>query len=125
MSVFVNFTNHPSEKWNNKQRSAALEYGSIIDLPFPSISPEFTDSELKNLADLYVSKILELSPACVLCQGETVFSCLTAYILTSHNVNTVSAVSRRNVTESIDPNGRTVKNSVYEFECFRKFIFIL
>lgn len=124
MSTFVNFTNHPSQNWSDKQKSAALKYGSILDLPFPSIAPELTDTELQTLADLYVRKILALSPACVLCQGETVFTCLVAHILTSHNVLTVSAVSRRNVTEVTDSDGVTVKKSVFEFECFRKFIFI-
>ena len=124
MSAFVNFTNHPSKNWCEKQMSAALQYGSVIDLPFPSISPKMSDDELLNLAKSCVSSILALSPACVLCQGETVFTCLVANMLMSYGVCTVSAVSRRNVYEQIMPDGNTFKKSVFEFECFRKFIFI-
>ena len=35
--VFVNFTNHPSETWEEKQIEAAHQYGKIVDLPFPNV----------------------------------------------------------------------------------------
>ena len=124
MSAFVNFTNHPCKNWSEKQMSAALQYGCVIDIQFPSIDPHMSDDALLNLAKSCVHSILAHSPACVLCQGETVFSCLVANMLSSYNVCTVSAVSIRNAAEQIMPDGRTVKKSVFEFECFRKFIFI-
>lgn len=37
--AFVNFTNHPSEYWEEKQLKEALKYGKIYDLPFPAIDP--------------------------------------------------------------------------------------
>lgn len=123
MTGFVNFTNHPSAKWCEKQLGAAGAYGEIVDVLFPDISPDSTNEELLALADSCVEKILELSPAFVLCQGEAVFSCMVAYKLFSRNIPVGAAVSRRNVIESIDTNGCTVKKSVFEFEGFRRFIF--
>ncbi len=31
---FINFTNHPSDKWMPMQRKAAECYGKIVDLAF-------------------------------------------------------------------------------------------
>ena len=48
--MFVNFSNHPSQYWDNSQREASLDYGELIDIPFPQISPNANDGELEKLA---------------------------------------------------------------------------
>ena len=36
--MFINLSNHPSLKWNEDQKKAALEMGGrIIDMPFPPV----------------------------------------------------------------------------------------
>jgi len=125
MSLFLNFTNHPYQNWSDKQKQAAHEIGEVKDLPFPAISPYLSAEQIEELADSYAKKIIELSPCCVLCQGEAVFSGLMAFILTSNNIKTVSAVSVRNVLEYKDENGRTIKKSIFEFCGFRKYLFFL
>ena len=75
------------------------------------------------LANSNIEKIVEMSPCCVLCQGESVFSALMAFILTSKNIKTVSAVSVRSALEYQDENGRTVKKSIFEFCGFREYLF--
>lgn len=123
--MFVNFTNHPFENWSDEQKKAAQEIGGEIkDLPFPAISPDMSGDQLTELASAYVEKIVELSPSCVLCQGESVFSALMAFILTSKKIKTVSAVSERSVLEYQD-DGRTVKRSIFNFRGFREYLFVV
>ncbi len=39
-NYFLNISNHPSDKWTEKQLNSALELADqIIDLPFPNINP--------------------------------------------------------------------------------------
>ena len=35
--MFLNFSNHPSDRWNKAQRQAAERYGEIRDVPFPDV----------------------------------------------------------------------------------------
>lgn len=126
MTLFLNFTNHPFENWSDEQKKAAQEIGGEIkDLPFPAISPQLSADQIKELANSYVEKIVKMSPSCVLCQGESVFSSLMAFSLTEKNIRTVSAVSERKVLEYQDENGRTVKKSIFEFCGFRDYLFPL
>ena len=124
MSGFINFTNHSSDRWNEKQLSEAKKYGNITDIPFPSISPTISEKELLSLAEDYTEKILSHEPSCVLCQGESVFSTLMVTMLIKRGIETVAAASTRKVTETVSPDGKTIKNAVFEFECFRKYIIV-
>ena len=123
MSLFLNFTNHPYENWSDEQKKAAQKIGEVKDLPFPAISPYLSADQIVELANSNIEKIVEMSPCCVLCQGESVFSALMAFILTSKNIKTVSAVSVRSALEYQDENGRTVKKSIFEFCGFREYLF--
>ena len=31
-NIFINFSNHSSDRWSNEQKKAALNYGEIIDI---------------------------------------------------------------------------------------------
>ena len=33
--IFINFSNHPSDRWDDKQKKASEQYGRIKDIPFP------------------------------------------------------------------------------------------
>ncbi len=123
MSLFLNFTNHPYENWSDEQKKAAQKIGEVKDLPFPAISLYLSAEQIVELANSNIEKIVEMSPCCVLCQGESVFSALMAFILTSKNIKTVSAVSVRSALEYQDENGRTVKKSIFEFCGFREYLF--
>ena len=37
--MFINYTNHPSDKWSARQYDEACKYGVIYDMPFPDINP--------------------------------------------------------------------------------------
>lgn len=49
--VFVNLSNHPSADWSEEQKNAALAYGEIIDVSFPSVPPSCSDKAMQKLAD--------------------------------------------------------------------------
>lgn len=64
-SLFINLSNHPSELWSKEQIEAAQEYGDIVDLPFPDVSPNAGKDEIEALVKEYLCKVMELS------QGKT------------------------------------------------------
>ncbi len=123
MSAFVNFTNHRLEHWCDRQRKAAEKYGTIIDIPFPAIESEMTEKEMRCLAKQYYEKITVEKPSVVLCQGESVFSFLVTSMLLKGGLTVVAAVSRREVLETVNEKGETIKNAVFRFEEFRRYIY--
>ena len=36
--MFINFSNHPSDAWGEVQLNAAMEYGDVMDVPFPAVN---------------------------------------------------------------------------------------
>lgn len=55
--VFVNLSNHPSADWSEEQKKAALAYGGIIDVPFPSVPSSCSDKVMQKLADKAVGAV--------------------------------------------------------------------
>ena len=51
MKKFVNCSNHPSRLWSVMQRETAEKYGEIVDVPFPAVACDLTDSGLEELAE--------------------------------------------------------------------------
>ncbi len=41
---FLNLSNHPSAAWNADQLAAAQKLGSVVDLPFPVVTPSATSA---------------------------------------------------------------------------------
>jgi len=48
--MFINFSNHPSSMWGEKQKTEAEKYGLIEDLPFPAVSAHADRKEVQDLA---------------------------------------------------------------------------
>lgn len=131
--MFINYTNHPSAFWGEKQKIEAGKYGEIVDMPFPNISPQMTVQEMKDLVkqetDRIVTAVRSEDPSAVLCQGESVFTYMLVNSLLNKRLNArrwesglcnlkvVSAVSERKVVEIIE--GDVTRKEV-EF-CFEKF----
>ena len=51
--MFINHTNHLTQYWSQEQLAAAHQYGEVIDLPFPSVDPQASSSEVMDLAQEY------------------------------------------------------------------------
>ena len=116
MYCFINFSNHPSDKWDNSQREAALEYGEIIDIPFPNVDPDFSELDIDLLSDKYVREITEYDPAAVMCQGEFTLCFSLAQKLQALGITVLSACSKRDVVEK---DGKKI--SVFRFVKFREY----
>ena len=118
--MFINLTNHASENWSKAQLEAAKEYGEIIDLQFPNVSPEASKEEIDLLANEYLDEILECETTCVLCQGEFCFSYALINKLKEHHVKVVAACSERIVEEETSASG-TRRISYFKFVQFREY----
>lgn len=116
MRCFVNFSNHPSGKWDNAQREAALEYGEIIDVPFPSVDPDLGERDIDSLSDKYVREITEYDPVAVMCQGEFTLCFSVTQKLQALGIKVLSACSKRDV---IEKDGKRI--SVFRFVKFREY----
>jgi len=119
--VFINFTNHPSRNWDEKQLKDALEYGEIIDIPFPQVPATASREELYALAERCVSKITEYAPAAVLCQGEFCLAYQVIRRLSEKDVKVVAACSDRKVEEWRREDGSMQKEVIFRFVQFREY----
>ena len=134
--MFINYTNHPSASWGEKQTNEAKKYGEIRDMLFLNISPQMTIQELMKLAKEHGDNIIAVveyeENSAVLCQGESVFTyMLVNYLLSKklgahrwqsglRNLKVLSAVSERKVVEIVDGDV-TQKKSEFYFEGFREY----
>lgn len=114
--VFINFTNHPSNKWSDEQRKAAAKYGDIVDVPFPKVDPKMSSEEIKAITEEFVDKIINYNPTAVLCQGEFTVCYNVVSKLKKDGVMVLSACSERIVQETNE--GKIVK---FKFEQFREY----
>ena len=119
--VFVNYTNHPSDKWSKAQLEAAQDYGEVIDMPFPNILPNASESDISSMAEKACQKLEQLSPAAVLCQGEFSFVYQIVRRMTKRKIPVLAACSERIVAESTDENGVTHRTSEFKFVQFRQY----
>ena len=122
-SVFVNFSNHPSSHWSEKQLSAARELSSdipVIDVKFPDVSADASEEDIQNIAEIYANKITEYSPAAVMCMGEFGVCHKVVELLRSKGITTVYSCSERKAVELKTDNG-IEKTSVFSFVKFRKY----
>jgi len=58
MKVFLNFTNHPTSKWNDQQIAEAKKFGEIVDVSFPVIPPEASDFEVSHIINKTLGEAL-------------------------------------------------------------------
>ncbi|MCR5123421.1 MAG: hypothetical protein K6B74_13495 [Ruminococcus sp.] len=121
MKYFINISNHPSERWSDKQKSTAERYGEIVDLSFPPISPYADSDEIDRLVSEYCGKTEEHDCAAVMVQGEFVFTYRLVGRLKEKGITVLSACSERRAAEHTDESGNTVKTSEFVFVGFREY----
>ena len=134
--MFVNFSNHPSQKWSKEQLDAAVALGGIVvDVPFPVVPPTATCDDVRRLAEGEVAAILALvltsdpsHPIVVLVQGEMtltfgIVAMLMDSVHSTHDrpIRCVAACSDRRTVEVVQPDGSTKKESVFAFVDFRDY----
>jgi hypothetical protein len=117
--MLVNFTNHPSAGWSEKQRRAAQRYGEVLDMAFPDVPPQCSEADVEALAQRAVRQILAQKPTAVLCQGEMTLTYKVVRRLLQQNVTVLAACTERRVCERIEPDGTVKKQAIFEFAGFR------
>ena len=126
MGVFINFSNHPTNRWTLEQKNAAHELAdcdTIIDLKFPRVPTDADFDEIEDLAFDYVDQIAEIAgdkQCYVMVQGEASLSCAVVCIInnrTERNIIPVCATSERLAEEQ--PDG-VIKHR-FEFVRFRRY----
>lgn len=118
--LLVNFSNHPSRYWDNKQREASRDYGELVDMPFPKIAPNATNEELQKLTYLYVQRITSLgSPKeiNVHIMGEMTFTYMIVTKLKELGIRCVASTTERKTSYSEDGT----KLSEFSFVRFREY----
>lgn len=116
--MFINHSNHPSEQWDEAQRKEAESYGTIVDMPFPSVNPNHISDEVQEMVNLNGESILNHTPSVVMVQGEFTYTYKMVDFLKKHQIKVVAATSERLVKTLED--GKT-KQVEFNFVQFREF----
>ncbi len=120
--MLINFSNHPSRKWDAKQLEASSFYGAIIDIRFPKIDPEWDEEQIRCLGNQYVKKIIDLAvnrdeTVTVHVMGEMTFSQFVTRRLMKAGLRCIASTTERDV--EID---KSMKISEFSFVRFRDYI---
>ena len=118
--MFVNLSNHPSKTWSETQIKAALQYGSIIDIPFPVVSANGDEDYILKLVDDYKTQIIsQFNPSCdvIHVMGELCFTFTLIQQLKEKGFVCLASTSER-VVEEKEPGIKEVK---FEFMRFRTY----
>ena len=122
--MFINISNHPSNRWDKKQLEAAMELTSdnqIEDIQFPAVPATATTTDVISMADSLYSDIMSKRPEAVMVAGEFTLAYTIIKLLMQHGVRVVAACSDRCTHEVVNEDGTTTKTTVFEFIQFREF----
>jgi len=116
---FINFSNHSSVKWSEKQLMAALQYGEIGEFPFPIVSPEMNADAVHKMADEYVKQLVNTFGAeiTVHIMGEMTFTFMVVTRLKELGIRCVASTTERKTTYNADGT----KLSEFSFVKFREY----
>ena len=114
--TFVNCSNHPSVRWAEDQLNAAKNFGDIVDIAFPNVSPKATHENVSRMAVDLAGQIETCHPNAVMVQGEMTLTYELVRRLKADGIVCLAACSERRTIE----NGN-VKTSVFEFVQFRSY----
>ncbi len=120
--MLINLTNHPSNKWSDKQLDAAIEHWKeITDLAFPQIPPEWNTDQVISCAKEYLLQIKQLIPAqdenAIHLMGEQMFCYYLTQLLLDDGYKVVASTTIRK--DYLLPDGKNVKE--FNFIQFREY----
>lgn len=119
--ALINHTNHPSEKWDEKQKEG---WDKIIDVAFPEIPPEASSVEVaevvKRKMDVILSHAKELKQenyeVYLMLQGEYTYCYLFIRNLSGEWIDAIAIPTTKRIVEE-KPDGTKV--SKFEFVKWR------
>lgn len=118
--LFINLSNHPFDKWDDKQQTAARQFGEIRDMPFPAIPADATSSEVEAMARNKEKEILALAKdfdITIHIMGELSFSFDLVNMLKADGIHCIVSTSDRIVKDL--GNGKKVVQ--FNFVKFRDY----
>ena len=117
--MFINLTNHPSERWSEEQLNAARCYGEIVDLSFPIIEPTFTREDIMFLVREYTETIWGLTDGNIVVHvmGEMTFTYNLVNALKEKGITCLASTTERNTI--MTPDGKKI--SEFKFVQFREY----
>lgn len=121
--MLLNISNHPTDKWSAEQRkAAAIQFGDVIDVPFPNVDPTADSHTVGHQAVKFVSDALDthVKPdgfCAALVQGEMVFVYAAVNTLKRKGIPCYAATTERKVVENADGS----KTTTFEFVRFRAY----
>lgn len=121
MRVLFNISNHPSDKWGERQTDAAHELADVIkDVKFPEVPATAGTEDVVDIA-MSIANEIESSgdrrDTVVHVMGEMSLTAAMVAILQSYGIRCVCSCTARDVVEL--PNG--TKQSRFEFVQFRNY----
>ncbi len=120
--TFINLSNHASDKWSPEQREAAEKIGSIKDIAFPQMNPHDNADVWDQTVEEYLERILAIdTDPVVMVQGEFVFAYRLVTALKQRGIRAVAAETERVSEEEVQPDGSTVRRSVFRFVRFLEY----
>lgn len=103
--MLINLSNHPKDKWQSRQLETALKkYKSIVDLPFPIISPKASSHQVKRKAESYLKKCLSL-----LTKSPDKFNAVHLMGEFTFVYNLVNLLKKKNITVIVSTTDRLVE----------------
>jgi hypothetical protein len=118
--MLINFSNHPSSNWPEEQKIAALQFGDIVDFPFPAINPEGDSLYIEKLAEEYlniiVNKYFSRPLPTVHIMGELNFTFSMVRLLRHYGFTCIAST-----TERVTAEKSGTKTSEFRFKQFRKY----
>jgi hypothetical protein len=121
--MLINLSNHPSSTWSKDQlQTANAQFGEITDIRFPEINPECDETQIEELAQTYLQKIIELAQVnnalpVVHLMGEYCFCYKLVNMLKNEGVEVVVSTSKRHSVMNADGT----KTIQFNFVRFRKY----
>lgn len=117
--MFINLTNHPSEKWSEEQMKAAHDYGEVVDMSFPIIEPNFTREDVLYLVKVFVEIIegIKDDNTVVHVMGEMTFTHNLVNALKEMGIICLASTTERNTI--MMPDGKKI--SEFKFVQFREY----
>jgi hypothetical protein len=118
--MFINCSNHPSNRWGEQQKNSAQKLGGVVDIPFPSVNPHASSETIIELANELVQQIAALSPVAVFVAGEFSLTFAVVFRLQKMGIDCFAACSERRSSEKVLPDGSTKKTIQFNFVQWRK-----
>lgn len=119
--VLINLSNHPSHTWDKNQKEAALEYGEVLDIPFPMVDANDDTDYIDTLADEYFNRIQAMvydNEITVHLMGELTFTFALLKRLREVGIRCIASTSKRMVKEEVPGRKEEV---IFIFERFREY----